>query len=156
GSISYFEDKKYQSSRIKSPDPSSLSTPSSPTESPHSSRASNLTTITTPTSVVTDHSGQSSPHSSADSIPQKYQRFLLKRMRNAALGLRCLYTAYKLNDLKSNFPDNDYSDENHNEMSKDGIYAYIRRRSQSHKRTLIVHSYQLIRFNKRTLIKQQG
>ncbi|KAF0515149.1 hypothetical protein F8M41_017360 [Gigaspora margarita] len=231
GSISYFEDKKYQSSRIKSPGPSSLSTPSSPTESPHSSRASNLTTITTPTSVVTDHSGQSSPLSLADSIQPNHSvselpqyQLLFERMRRAAVGLKFLYYAHKLNDYKSNYPDNDCdtdlvlyedyedhfiddvtnidndvtnidddltnidddmtntnkdfnknndlgfkninhcnnifkdSDENDNEKSKDSIsgkiFAYVRRRS--HKRSLIVHSYELMKFNKRTLIKQQG
>ncbi|CAG8488154.1 2245_t:CDS:2 [Dentiscutata erythropus] len=210
GSISYFEDKKYQSSRIKSSDPGSPSSPSSPTESPQSSRASNHTTITTPTSIVTDLSGQSSPLSSdsiqpnhsVSELPQ-YQKLLLDidRMRRAAVGLKFLYYAHKLNDYKSNFPDNDcdldldlyegdsftddvddvddvtksYDFNKNNELglknlnnninkdsgekSKDGIgkiCAYVRRRSQ--KRSSVVHSYELMRFNKnkRTLIKQQG
>ncbi|CAG8459570.1 3371_t:CDS:2 [Racocetra fulgida] len=86
-------------------------------ESPQSSRASNHTTITTPTSVVTDQSNPSSPNSPPNSIqpnsmvtelPQ-YRLLLDKfdRMRRAAVGLKFLYYAHKLNDYKNNCPDNE-------------------------------------------------
>ncbi|CAG8460828.1 5782_t:CDS:2, partial [Racocetra persica] len=72
--------------------------------------SSNHTTITTPTSVVTDPSSPISPPDSIQPnsmVTELPQYRLLFEMRRAAVGLKFLYYAHKLNDYKSNCPDNE-------------------------------------------------
>lgn len=167
-------------------------------ESPSASSSTTNTAATTPTSLITDAS-ELSPEDQPLNTPIhplpryqiKHQKLLLLSMRRAAVGLKFLLYANKLNDYKNGCPDSDCdldlgssteevvtttyrnidpkksstssdsgSDSNNSdsggsdsEKSKDdtpgNICVTIRKRSH------IVHSYDLLRFNK-MLVKQQG
>ncbi|RHZ75920.1 hypothetical protein Glove_208g143 [Diversispora epigaea] len=221
GSISYFDDQIHNSTH--SPHSTHGFSPvmesSESHESPSASSSTTNTAATTPTSFITDAS-ELSPLSPEDQSPNKpihplpryqikHQKLLLLSMRRAAVGLKFLLYANKLNDYKNDCPDSDcnldlglYDDSlteevvtttykdvvvpeksrevdvnckssksstssdsgcdsnnsdsggSDSEKSKDNtpgnICVTIRKRSH------IVHSYDLLRFDKRTLVKQQG
>ncbi|CAG8448332.1 4974_t:CDS:2 [Diversispora eburnea] len=198
GSISYFDDQIHNSthSTHSTHGVSPVTKSSESLESPSASSSTTNTAATTPTSFITD-SSEFSPLSPEDQSPNKpihplpryqikHQKLLLLSMRRAAVGLKFLLYANKLNDYKNDCPDSDcdldlglYDDSLTEEVvtttykdvivpKKSGdVDVNCKSSSESNntpgnicvtirKRSHIVHSYDLLRFDKRMLVKQQG
>ncbi|CAJ0838871.1 14484_t:CDS:2 [Entrophospora sp. SA101] len=116
----------------------------------------------------------------------KHQKLLLMSMRRAAVGLKFLLYANQLNDYKNGFPDGECDvdlDFNEDSSTTEEVVTTTTYREVIHdkdttintnncnnssssragkicvtirKRSLIVHSYDLLRFDKRMLVKQKN
>ncbi|CAJ0629649.1 15226_t:CDS:2 [Entrophospora sp. SA101] len=98
----------------------------------------------------------------------KHQKLLLMSMRRAAVGLKFLLYANQLNDYKNGFPDGECDvdlDFNEDSSTTEEVVTTTTYRENTgagkicvtiRKRSLIVHSYDLLRFDKRMLVKQKN
>ena len=140
-----------------------------------------LPTPSTPPMSDDESSDLSSPSTPIDISQQpiypspyyllRHQQLLLLGMRRAAVGLKFLLYAKRLNELQKKHPNVDYDSDWHLGMREDGMESYdnskdidaCSRQSEREnkaynrirKKSLVLHSYDLLRFdnNKRTIVK---